>query len=534
MTKTHNQQNAPAFLILLASAAAVLFLAPLVYLVTRNLTEPNELTSAVFSRDSLSPLWQSLRLGAAVSLSAAVVGTALAWLTIRTDIPGRRIWQVICPLPLVLPSFIAASAIISAFGPGGMLESLLEPLGVNQLPQVRNFWGAWFILTLITYPYVYLPVAARLAGLPASLEESARMLGRGNLKAFREVIWPQITGAVRAGALLVFLYTVSDFGAVTLLGQRVLTNRIYSSRLADQPLSLALSLILAITAIVIVTLERRTSRNDPTRLAPTNLRGGRVPLGPWRWAALAIPSFVLFISLIGPIAVLSWWTQKGIASGEAGFTSVGDGLGGLWEPTWNSVQVSIAAAIFATIIVLPIAWLTVRFKSRLSGTLNSIAIMGFALPGLVIALSLVFMALKVPGLNGLYQTLPLLILAYVIRFGGQALRTSQVAVETLDPKIEEAARTLGAGRIRRLLRIELPVLLPGLSAGAGLVLLSTMKELPASLLVSPTGFETLSVRIWDATNEGFLSEAAIASLLLLAVCAVLTWVFILRQIDRFD
>ncbi|MFV1990323.1 MAG: ABC transporter permease, partial [Acidimicrobiales bacterium] len=163
-----------------------------------------------------------------------------------------------------------------------------------------------------------------------------------------------------------------------------------------------------------------------------------------------------------------------------------------------------------------------------------IVLMGFALPGLVIALSMVFMALNVPLLSGLYQTIILLVLAYVVHFGGQSLRTAQVAVVSLSPQLGEAAQTLGAKRTRRLLRIELPILAPGLAAGAGLVLLSTMKELPASLLVSPAGFETLSVRIWDATNEGFLTEAAIGSLLLVAVSGLLTWLLVLRQIDRFD
>ncbi|MFV1992152.1 MAG: ABC transporter permease, partial [Acidimicrobiales bacterium] len=488
----------------------------------------------LFSRQTIEPLLLSLRLGLSVSIGAAAVGTVLAWLTIRTDLPGRKLWQVLCPLPLVLPSFVAAAAIISAFGPGGMLESILEPLGVENLPSMRTFWGAWVVLTLITYPYVYLPVAARLAGLPPSLEESARMLGRTSLASFREVIWPQTVGAVRAGALLAFLYTISDFGAVTLLGQRVLTTRIYASRLADRPLSLALSLVLGIAAIAIVMLERRTAPEELRTAAASTARGGHTSLGRWRWAASLIPAFVLFVSVIGPLAVLVWWAEKGLSSGAAGFTSVGGGLGSLWIPTWNSVRVSILAAIVATLLIFPIAWLTVRYKSRLAGSLNGVVLMGFALPGLVIALAMVFMALNVPLLSSLYQTITLLILAYVVHFGGQSLRTAQVAVVSLSPQLEEAAQTLGARRIRRLLRIELPILAPGLAAGAGLVLLSTMKELPASLLVSPAGFETLSVRIWDATNEGFLTEAAIGSLLLVAVSGLLTWILILRQIDRFD
>ncbi len=529
-----SSRRAPLGLTVTAGLAAAVFLAPLTYLVVRNITARSDFFEVLFSRRTLEPLLLSLRLGLLVSVGAAALGTTLAWLTIRTDLPARKLWQILCPLPLVLPSFVAAAAIISAFGPGGMLETILEPFGVQNLPSMRTFWGAWFVLTLITYPYVYLPVAARLASLPPNLEESARMLGRTNLQTLREVIWPQTVGAVRAGALLAFLYTISDFGAVTLLGQRVLTTRIYASRLADRPLSLALSLVLAIAAIAIVTIERRTAPNELGTLATSTGRSARTKLGAWRWAASLIPAFVLFVSVIGPLAVLVWWAEKGIASGAAGFTSVGGGLGGFWEPTWNSVRVSILAALVATLLIFPIAWLTVRYKSRVAGSLNNVVLMGFALPGLVIALSMVFMALNIPLLSSLYQTIALLILAYVVHFGGQSLRTAQVAVVSLSPQLEEAAQTLGAKRVRRLLRVELPILTPGLAAGAGLVLLSTMKELPASLIVSPPGFDTLSVRIWDATNEGFLTEAAIGSLLLVAVSGLLTWLLVLRQIDRFD
>ncbi|MFV1990322.1 MAG: ABC transporter permease, partial [Acidimicrobiales bacterium] len=363
-------RGAPRGLTVAAVAAAAVFLAPLVYLIVRNVTARSEFFGVLFSRQTIEPLLLSLRLGITVSVGAALVGTVLAWLTIRTNLPGRKIWQVLCPLPLVLPSFIAAAAIISAFGPGGMLETILEPIGVDSLPSMRTFWGAWIVLTLITYPYVYLPVAARLAGLPPSLEESARMLGRTSLATFREVIWPQTVGAVRAGALLAFLYTISDFGAVTLLGQRVLTTRIYASRLADRPLSLALSLVLGIAAIAIVMLERRTAPSEIETAATSSAHGGRTSLGRWRWFASLIPAFVLFVSVIGPLAVLVWWAEKGLSSGAAGFTSVGGGLGSLWIPTWNSVKVSILAALVATLLIFPIAWLTVRYKSRLAEGLN--------------------------------------------------------------------------------------------------------------------------------------------------------------------
>ena len=164
-----------------------------------------------------------------------MVGTGLAWLTVRTDLPGRRIWRILAPLPLVFPSFVGATALLAGFATGGLIEELLSPFGIDALPSVRGYRGAWLVLTLFTYPYVYLPVAARLSSLPPSLEESARLLGRSPWSVFRTVVLPQTSPAIWAGALLVFLYAISDFGAVALLGYDTLTEQIYADRLFNQP-----------------------------------------------------------------------------------------------------------------------------------------------------------------------------------------------------------------------------------------------------------------------------------------------------------
>jgi iron(III) transport system permease protein len=157
---------------------------------------------------------------------------------------------------------------------------------------------------------------------------------------------------------------------------------------------------------------------------------------------------------------------------------------------------------------------------------------GFALPGLVVALALAFWTLQAPWpLAALYQTQALLVFAYVVHFGSQALRAAQVAVAAVPGRLDDAARTLGAGRLRRLRTVELPLAAPGLLAGAGLVLLSTMKELPATLLLAPPGFETLATRIWNATEDAFLADASLAALFLLLLSGVLTWFLVVRRGD---
>jgi iron(III) transport system permease protein len=166
-----------AWLIGAVALVALVFAAPFAYLLVKNASLASDVLDVLASGTAVRPLIRTLTLAFAVAASAAVVGTALAWVVVRTDVPGRRFWAVTTPLPLVIPSFVGAAALQAAFAPGGMLEELVPALE-GRLPTVDGFVGAWIVLTLFTYPYVYLPVAARFGTLPRSVEESARMLGR--------------------------------------------------------------------------------------------------------------------------------------------------------------------------------------------------------------------------------------------------------------------------------------------------------------------------------------------------------------------
>ena len=143
------------------------------------------------------------------------------------------------------------------------------------------------------------------------------------------------------------------------------------------------------------------------------------------------------------------------------------------------------------------------------------------------------LAIDAPLINRWYQTLPLLIIAYVLHFGAQATRAAQVAVDAVPRRLGDAAATLGAGRPRRFFSVEIPLMTPGLLAGAGLVMLSTMKELPATLLLAPIGFDTLATEIWGAGDRGALSQGALASLMLVALSAVLTWAVVIRRLEHY-
>jgi iron(III) transport system permease protein len=346
-------------------------------------------------------------------------------------------------------------------------------------------------------------------------------------------VLPQLASAIRAGALLVFLYVISDFGAVQLLRYDTLTRVIYENRLLDRSRSLALALLLAVIALIVATGERSMARRAPAATVARGRASLRMPLGRWRWPVGLLMAAVVAVSLVGPLASLAFWAWRGVDGAADPGTYLGDQLRELTGPAWSTAWVSVTTAVVAVAIVLPIAYLTARHRSRLAGPANALVVSGFALPGLVIALSVIALATSgSDALFALYRTYPLLVLAYVVHFGAQSMRSAQVALGSVPARLDDAARMLGAGRVRRLATIDLPLMLPGLAAGAGLVLLSTMKELPATLLLSPFGFETLAPRMWGATEDGFLAEAGFASLVLVAVSGLLTWALVVRRADR--
>lgn len=504
----------------------VLFAAPLVYLVWRNLDDGAELFSVLFRSTTLLPLWRTVLLAGSVGSSTAVLGSVLAWLIVRTDLPGRRWLRLVTALPLVLPSFVGATALLAGMANGGLIAEVLEPLGVEQLPRLEGFWGSWFVLTLFTYPMVYLPVAARLAGLPSSLEESARLLGRGRLAVAQEVLVPQIWTSVVAGALLVVLYTISDFGVVSLLRYGTLTQEIYLSKL-DPATWLPLSLVLAALALVVTASERLLARRRPVVTSTRGRSGATVSLGGARWPAAALVVLVVGNAILGPLLVFGYWVVRGVTA-TSGRTALAIDPADLVQPTLSTIGVSVAAAICAGVVVLPIAR-AVRRRRPLSGVSTVLVVAGYAMPGLIVALSLIFWTLSSDLVDSLYQTIPLLILAYTIHFGAQAMRTTQVAVESVPRRLDDAARMLGAPAWRRFAAIELPIMVPGLLAGAGLVLQSTMKELPATLVLSPPGFSTLATQIWGAYEYGSYAQMGLASIVLVAVSGVLTWSLVIRR-----
>ena len=388
---------APALLI-----GALLLLSP-IYLALRSLGAGPDFWDALLRWRVLEILFRTIILVVAVTAASIALALPLAWLTVRTDLPFARTWSVLLALPLVIPSYVAGFAVIVALGPRGMLQGFLEPLtGLERLPDINGFDGAMLTLTFLSYPYLLLTLRAALQRLDPSLEESSRGLGDSWRKTFWRVVVPLLRPSIAAGGLLVALYTLSDFGAVSLLRYETFTWAIfiqYESAI-DRTLGAAFSLTLVLLALAFLLAEyftRGRSRyyrvdQGVARPAPT------VPLGAWRWPAFGLCALVTLLSLVLPLAVLVFWVIRGVAAGEP--------LLLLWEAAANSLYVSGLAALFAALAAFPIATLSVRYPGPLSSLLERITYVGFALPGIAVALGLVFFGANYARF--LYQHLSLL------------------------------------------------------------------------------------------------------------------------------
>ena len=507
----------------LAAVTVGAALLPLAYLVIRALGADAEAREAVRPGPTLRLVLDTVLLLAGVVAVATVVGTVLAWLVVRTDLPLRRLWGVALTLPLVIPSYVAALILLGALGPRGLLQDALEPLGVERLPDLYGYDGALLALTLSTYPYVFLIAAAALRSVDASVEEAARSLGRGPLRVFLTVTVPTLRPALGAAGLLVSLYVLADFGAVSLMQYPTLTRAVYLQyeSLLDREAAAILALVLVALAAVVVWLEGRVRRGAAFyRVSPgAGRRGTTVALGRWRWPATAFCAAVAGLFLALPLGVLAWWTAEGIG--------VGSPFRLAWEAALDSALASGAAAAAAAVAVLPVAVLSWRWPTWPARLLERLAYVPNAVPGIAVALALVFLGARYGGV--LYQSLGMLVFAYVVRFMPQALATTRSSLALVDPRLEEASRSLGRRPTRTLVSVVLPLARPGILAGAALVFLSAMKELPATLLLRPIGFDTLATEIWTDTSIGAYSDAAPSALLLIAVSAPFVWALSARR-----
>lgn len=502
---------APAWLRLAGALVGAVAVLPAAYLFVVVAGDLGDAVATAFTSRTAEILARTLALTAAVTATALAIALPIGWLTVRTDLPGRRAWAVLCTLPLVIPSYVGAYLFVAALGPNGMLQ---DALGVERLPSIYGFPGAWIVLSLFTYPLVLIPLRGALKRIDPQLEDAARAMGRGPLEVFRTVVMPQLWPVLAAGGLLVSLYVVSDFGAVSLLRFDSFTREIYIAYRSsfDRTAAAALGAVLVLVMLGLLLLSSRLRTAKVVhRLGPGTLRPARpYRLGRWRWPALAFCAAVTLIAFVLPVAVLLYWASEGISTGATSWQRAA-ALGG------NSFLVSAGAAALGAVAALAVAALAVRHPGRFSRLVERASHAGYALPGILVALALVFFATRV--VPPLYQTTALLVFGLTIHYLPLGIGPIAASLLQVSPRIEEAARGLGRGRGEVFRTVTAPLARGGVLAGAALIFLHAMKELPATLILAPIGFETLATDIWTQTTFGFYEASAIPALLLLAVAA---------------
>jgi len=483
-------------LILLGALTAALVALPLVFVMAEATSGGLGRAGFLLARPKVVELLgNTARLVIAVTVLSVFLGTVTAWLTECTDLPGAPLWRVLLVLPVAIPEFVSGYAWVSFTS------------------TVRGFGGAVLISTMSLYPLVYLPVVAMLRRRDPTQDDVARSLGLTDAQVIRRVVIPTLRPAMLAGALIVSLHLLGEYGAFSIVRYPTFATEIVTEYdIGFDPAAAGmLSMVLVVLCSTILAAESRAA--GATTYARIGAGAAR-PSAPARLGralplTLASLTGLAALALGVPVATLGYWLLNG------GSTTLPPAS--IWSATSTTLLLSLAAAGASTLCALPVALLAVRYRTRLTLLLERGAYTARALPGAVVALALVFFALRYAP--PLYQSIPLLITSYVVLFLPLALTAIRAVLVQIPARLAEIGEGLGVGRGQVLIRITLPLLAPGLGAGAALVFLATATELTSTLLLRPTGLETLATQFWVYLTGLAYGAAAPYAALMIAVSA---------------
>jgi iron(III) transport system permease protein len=478
--------------------AGVAVLLPLIYLAIRAFDgDPGQSYELVFRQRNLTLLINTLSLTAGVLLVTTLIAFPFAWLTSRTDMPGKKLVTLIGVMPLAIPGYVLAYSLLGLGGTNGTLAQLFGIV----IDRPSGFSGSLIAISLYTFPYLFLNLRTGFLGLDPSTEEAARSLGYSSLSILFKVILPQLKPSFYAGMLIIGLYVVGDFGAVSLMRFETFSyalflqyesafDRVYAAWLALMLLGLTCTILVAEYKLLKGLSFYRTGSGSARVKRETRL-------GAWKWAAWLFTLTVMMFSIVIPFTTILFWMAQGV-----------DPI--VWNTLGNSIRSSVTAsapaALLAVFFAVPMAYISIRYPSRLSNILQRFSYLGYATPPLALALAFIFFSLSfVPFI---YQSLGLLIFAYALHFMAESMGPIRSALYQAPPRIEEAARSLGMSRFQAFRKTTLPLLRNGMIAGTAFVFLSAMKELPITFILSPIGFETLAVNVWSFSAEAMFAEAA--------------------------
>jgi iron(III) transport system permease protein len=493
----------PTFLLVMALTVTALCLIPLGFIVVSTLTAGWDTVQRLVFRARVGELLVNTGLLVVLSCTAtAVLGTAAAYLVERLQVAGYRVWGPLLVAPLAIPAFVTSYGWVSVF------------------PGIDGLFGATLIMTLAYFPFVYLPVAAALRGLDPAWEEQARTLGLRPRAVFLRVVLPQLRPAILGGAMLVGLHCLSEFGAFSMLRFSTFTTAIYdqySSSFASAAANM-LAVVLVACCLILVTSEswlagraRRARLGSGAARRPEPMRLGRRQI-----PAQAFLVVLVSAALAVPLSSVMYWLVRGSGEWSQALTT-----------SVTTIGLAATGAVATVVLAFPVAYLSVRYRSVLTTTMERLSYLAGALPSIVVALALITVTIRFA--RPIYQSVVTLIAAYVLLFLPRAMVTLRSALLQAPPELEDAARALGVTPAATLARVVLPLAAPGIFSAAALVFIAGATELTATLLLGPIGTTTLATRFWSLTGSIDYVAAAPYAAMMILISAPVTYLLLQKS-----
>lgn len=466
-----------------------------------------------------------------VGLGTLIIGTGLAWLTVAYQFPGRAVFDWLLLLPLAVPSYVLGYVYMATFDFAGPVHSEFRQwLGSDiWFPEIRSGGGAIIVMILVFYPYVYLLARAAFHEQSGNTFEAARAMGYSRLKSFFHLALPLARPSIAAGLTLALMETLTDFATVRFFNFPTLSEGILRIWYGMMDLRAATELagVLVLFTLIVILLERQMrGRSKYFQTGGRSSGVGRVNLSGWKgWAATGVSGLVLGVAFVLPVVQLVFWAVREISLEPSGVLLMH------WKLAVNSLILSGLAAGVAIVMALILANGVHMGGGKLTRFIARMATMGYAVPGAVIAVGILIPLSTVdhavnnlledwwgvtPGLL-LTGSIVGLIYAYVVRFMAVAYNSVEASIDKVSPNITMAARTLGATPRRLLWRIHFPLIAPGMFAGATLVFVDVMKELPITVMLRPFGYDTLAIWVWQMAAESLWAGASLPALTIVAV-----------------
>jgi iron(III) transport system permease protein len=429
-----------------------------------------------------------------------VIGVGVAWLVERTDLPGRAFWRPLFVAPLAVPAFVNSYAWIGV------------------IPSLHGLWAGVLVTTLSYFPFMYLPVAATLRRLDPAVEESARALGSDSTGVFFRVVLPQLRLAILGGGLLIGVHLLAEFGAFAMVRFDTFTVAIFQQFQVTFDGAAGSMLAGVLVLLCLVLLVGEASARGQARFARIGAGVSRaatpIPLGRNVITAQAALAALAVLALGVPLWTILRWLWIG-GSDVWVLDDIGTALG-------QTIGLATMAAVLTTVLAFPVAWVAVRSSGFLARMVEGANYVTSALPGIVTALALVTVTIRVAP--PLYQSVVLIVFAYVLLFMPRALVNVRAGLAQVPISLEEASRSLGSSPSATFLRVTLRLTAPAAAAGASLVFVAVATELTATLLLAPTGTRTLSMLFWSFSSELDYAAAAPYALVLVVLAIPVTLV----------